>query len=206
MLRILLTALCVIPSVALFAQQAQDSAPKPIEHRNAIMVNFPNYVQCAEFPGIGFGLEFRRVLRPKGDISMTGSFTRLFWAGTPETGEHFSSGTRADVGASLLGAGLNYLPFGSEDPVTIELGVVALFGQFRRVDFYQQGYSTSSSTSVRERSFFASPQGHIAFTFQDLARGLYQFSVYGEFGPILTAGSNTRGNYGTIGMKFGSRL
>ena len=38
------------------------------------------------------------------------------------------------------------------------------------------------------------------------AAGLFQFSLYGEFEPIATAGSGTEGDYRTVWMKIGSLL
>jgi hypothetical protein len=100
----------------------------PPAYTHSLGVNFPTYVQLAEYPGIGMGFEYQRLLRPDGKLSASLSFTRLFWAGTQETKEYFASGHRADIGATLLGPGLYYHPFGRSHHVSLELGGTLLLG------------------------------------------------------------------------------
>lgn len=176
---------------------------KQSAYLNGITLNFPNYVQIAEFGGWSIGAEYRRLLNSQGTLGTSLSYTRLIWAGTAEAGKYYAHGQRANITANLLGPGFNYFPMGSRETASLEIGVIALIGSVRRIDSYQSPNGNSYHANATENAFFFTPQLHAGVSV--LGKGHLLLTFYGDFGPMLAGSSNTKGNYGVIGVKIGRR-
>jgi hypothetical protein len=182
--------------------QQTDSKPKPVasSHRNGVSVNFPNYVQFTEYPGISLGIEYKHLIDQRFKCGFSIAFTQLLWAGTQETKEYYKTGHRANISASLLGLGLNYYPIGINGSI-LEIGVIGLAGNLERDDLYRPGKSSGPVYDSMASAFFLAPQLHAAILVH--GRRKFLLSIYGDFGPIILADDNSKGNYGVIGLKFG---
>lgn len=188
----------LITTLPSLAQEADDPDQALPIYNNAISLNTPNYVVCAKFPGFSVGLEYQRLIGAKNRFGASLSLTKLIWAGTPETGEGFSKGVRANIKADYVETGIHYYPFGTRGTTSIELGALILVGQIRRTNKWSNQHSES------DQGIFIAPQGHFGMSLH--SGGHFIFTFYGNFGPILAADNFTKGNYGIIGGKFGWRF
>lgn len=177
---------------------------QPTEFMNAMTLNFPAYAQCSRYPGFSIGAEYSRLLNANGTIGASLSFSRLLWAGTAEAGKYYANGTRANIKANLIGAGFNFYPSGTDESAYFEFGAQVLGGQMRRKDSYQPHNSYILSADSVENSTFVVPQLHAALSFR--GHDHFLFTLYGDFGQMLTSGEKTKGNYGVLGIKIGGRF